>query len=72
MTATSFSEERLRAAFAQRHTRAYGRLRACGPCPHGDPFCPCLDGDVCHYTATDETPAMRCPRTGIVGCVECV
>lgn len=29
------------------------------PCPHGDPTCPCQDGDPCHYEGDD---AMACPR----------
>ena len=32
-------------------------------CPYGDPGCPCPDGDVCHYVATDDTPAMKPPET---------
>lgn len=23
------------------------------PCPYGDPFCPCQDGDLCHYEGKD-------------------
>lgn len=23
------------------------------PCPHGDPTCPCQDGDSCHYEGPD-------------------
>jgi hypothetical protein len=30
------------------------------PCPHGDPTCPCQDGDLCHYEADHDTPAMTC------------
>lgn len=33
-------------------------------CPFGDPCCPCQDGDVCHYVATEDTPAMRKPDDG--------
>lgn len=31
-------------------------------CPHGDPSCPCPDGDVCHYKddPKSETLAMAC------------
>jgi hypothetical protein len=28
-------------------------------CPHGDPTCPCPDGDACHYEDAD---AMVCPN----------
>ena len=28
-------------------------------CPHGDPLCPCQDGDPCHYEGKD---AMTCPK----------
>lgn len=31
------------------------------PCPHGDPSCPCQDGDPCHYEDTATTKAMRPP-----------
>lgn len=46
-------------------------------CVHGDPTCPCQDGDWCHYIAYPEAPtpegqlAMRCPTTGIIGCEAC-
>lgn len=30
------------------------------PCPHGDPACPCQDGDSCHYEAYGDSPAMAC------------
>lgn len=33
------------------------------PCSFGDPTCPCQDGDVCHYVATEDTPAMAPPRS---------
>lgn len=33
-------------------------------CSHGDPTCPCQDGDVCHYEATEDTPAMT-PGRGL-------
>jgi len=29
-------------------------------CPHGDPTCPCQDGEPCHYEPFEETPAMAC------------
>ena len=28
----------------------------CAPCPHGDPYCPCQDGDLCHYEGPDAWP----------------
>lgn len=28
-------------------------------CPHGDPFCPCQDGDSCHYEGPDP---FSCPN----------
>ena len=31
-------------------------------CPHGDPFCPCQDGDSCRYEATATTKALQCPH----------
>lgn len=30
-----------------------------GMCPHGDPTCPCPDGDACHYEGAD---AWICPN----------
>lgn len=30
-------------------------------CPHGDPLCPCQDGDPCHYEDTATTLAMPSP-----------
>lgn len=27
-------------------------------CPYGDPYCPCQDGDPCHYEGDD---AMNAP-----------
>jgi hypothetical protein len=35
-------------------------------CPHGNPTCPCPDGDWCHYEDDPETgtKAMRCPTPG--------
>jgi hypothetical protein len=37
-----------------------------GQCPHGDPTCPCPDGDWCHYEddPATGTKAMRCPTPG--------
>ncbi len=35
-------------------------LRALGmPCKHGDPLCPCPDGDPCHYEGDDAWPSPR-------------
>jgi hypothetical protein len=31
------------------------------PCPFGDPYCPCQDGDPCHYVAADGLHAMEPP-----------
>lgn len=28
-------------------------------CPHGDPLCPCPDGDPCHYEGTNPMPSPR-------------
>ena len=36
------------------------------PCPHGDPSCPCQDGDPCHYE-DDEGP----PATAALACEHC-
>ena len=33
-------------------------------CPHGDPYCPCQDGDACHYVAYGTSPALR-PMTRV-------
>ena len=43
-------------------------------CKYGDPFCPCQDGDICHYEGKDpmaplagaqgETRAEECPNCG--------
>lgn len=35
------------------------------PCAHGDEFCPCNDGDPCHYEGLNPAP---CLRTGTFGC----
>lgn len=32
------------------------------PCPFGDPYCPCQDGDACHYVSLPGSPAMTPPR----------
>lgn len=46
-------------------------------CVHGDPTCPCIDGDGCHYEAAPDAPTesgkkpLHCPTTGIVGCEVC-
>lgn len=32
-------------------------------CIGNDPLCPCQDGDVCHYVATEDTPAWPLPGT---------
>lgn len=33
-------------------------------CAHGDPGCPCRDGDLCHYEDGDaKDPALPCPFT---------
>lgn len=44
-------------------------------CPHGDPTCPCPDGDPCHYVSGPGprgwTYAERCPRTGLIDCDRC-
>jgi hypothetical protein len=29
-------------------------------CPHGDPCCPCQDGDACHYETYGDSPAWPC------------
>jgi hypothetical protein len=34
-----------------------------GRCPHGDPLCPCPDGDPCHYEGLDP---MACPNPPLV------
>jgi hypothetical protein len=41
--------------------RAY--LQEHAECPHGDPTCPCQDGDVCHYVddPATGTKAMQPP-----------
>lgn len=31
-------------------------------CPHGDPTCPCPDGDTCHYEWTPDVEPMFCPN----------
>lgn len=35
-------------------------MSATRDCPHGDPACPCQDGDPCHYEPFEETPGERC------------
>ena len=51
-------------------------LRTTPVCPHGDPGCPCPDGDACHYEDAQlpdgtTSPGMRCPRTGLAPCTRC-
>ncbi len=29
------------------------------PCEYGDPFCPCQDGDACHYRGHNPLPDPR-------------
>lgn len=33
-------------------------------CAHGDPFCPCRDGEPCHYEAHDGTSPLGCAHCG--------
>lgn len=33
-------------------------------CPHGDPYCPCQDGDSCHYEWSGDTPPLPCQHCG--------
>jgi len=28
-------------------------------CKYGDPYCPCQDGDMCHYEGPNPMPAPR-------------
>ena len=35
-------------------------------CPYGDPFCPCQDGDACHYVAVGDSPAMDPPMRWVI------
>jgi len=39
-----------------------------GACPHGDEFCPCPGGNLCHY---EGRLPMQCPTTLVVGCRSC-
>ena len=35
-------------------------------CKYGDPYCPCQDGDMCHYEGPNPmTPPKVCPRCGV-------
>lgn len=43
-------------------------VRGVDACVHGDPYCPCQDGDTCHYEGDDP---MRCPTTDVIGCTAC-
>ena len=36
-------------------------------CEHGDKYCPCPDGLICHYEGPDPWP---CPTSGVVACEE--
>jgi hypothetical protein len=40
--------------------------KLCAECPHGDPCCPCQDGDTCHYEDDTEsgTSAWPCTHCG--------
>ncbi len=31
-------------------------------CPHGDPHCPCQDGDACHYEDVGDSKAWPAPE----------
>lgn len=49
---------------------ALRETRETRPCKHGDPLCPCQDGDACHYEDTATTKAMTppvAPPTGEAG-----
>src|ERR1017187_8060869 len=39
-----------------------------GPCKYGDPFCPCQDGDQCHYEGINPMKPpneyQSCPKCG--------
>ncbi len=37
-------------------------MAAHDPCPFGDPYCPCPDGDACHYVDLPGSPAMTPPE----------
>jgi len=35
-------------------------------CKYGDPFCPCQDGDMCHYEGPNPwSPPKVCPKCGL-------
>jgi hypothetical protein len=35
-------------------------------CKFGDPYCPCQDGDACHYVDLPGSPAMKAPDRRVV------
>lgn len=41
------------------------------PCAFGDPFCPCQDGDVCHYVDDPETGTKAMAPPTIPTCSTC-
>ena len=32
------------------------------PCAYGDPYCPCQDGDACHYEWSGSSPPSPHPK----------
>ena len=61
--------EALNAYHRERVTKAVAKAgddadEASHGCPHGDPTCPCQDGDSCHYEDIPGYPAMACAHCG--------
>jgi Lar family restriction alleviation protein len=62
--------DQLESQYEQRQPIAWDRARAAlsaptpiasapKACPHGDRFCPCPDGDTCHYEGANPLPAPK-------------
>ncbi len=46
---------------AHNHFQVSSTLTPASRCPHGDPLCPCQDGDSCHYEGKDPMSYAICP-----------
>jgi len=54
----AIAARRLNAGNIEAEQEKYGVHPGDGPCLGKDPFCPCQDGDPCHYEPFGDTPAL--------------
>ena len=64
-----FTQARARVCTACGFRSLFTTCSRCGgvclpECRHGDPTCPCQDGDPCHYERYGDSPAMACTHCG--------